>query len=311
MKKTLDFICIGAAKSATTTLYELIKEHPDLSLPKAKEVPYFSDDKVYSLGIEKYMKSHFAQAQNDTLWGTITPQYMIGQGDVTPQEVAHRINNDMPEVKIIALLRHPIERSFSHYRMLRRNGHETRSFNDAVNDILNGKTKLAGYDDRDSDYIAASRYGEILSAYYDRFPKKNILVLSTDNLQYDPAGTLVAIFDFLGVDKTYRPTNLKQTSRKGGSRPRIKYLTPGFLYSLPYVKPIWRNRVPQPIRKRIEYAINLWNTIPDNEKLDRSSAVFKKLVAHFKDDVSLLSRLTGEQPYWVDWQEDKRTDGKK
>lgn len=306
MKTSLDFICIGAAKSATTTLYELIKEHPELSIPKAKEVPYFSDDKVYRLGIEKYMKAHFSHAREDTLWGTITPQYMIGQGEVTPGEVARRINKDMPEVKIIALLRHPIERSFSHYRMLRRNGHETRSFNNAVNDILSGKTHLAGYDDRDSDYIAASRYGEILSAYYSHFPKKNILILPTDDLQYDPAGTLTAVFDFLGVDNTYKPAELRQTSRKGGSRPRIKYLTPGFLYSLPYVKPIWRNRVPQPIRKRIEYAINLWNTIPDNEKLDRDSDVFKKLVSYFQDDIRRLSELTGKQPYWADWRADKK-----
>lgn len=300
-KSSLDFICIGAAKSATTTLHELIKSHPELSVPSTKEAPYFSDDNVYYRGLEWYTQANFSGSNPNTLWGTLTPQYMIGQGDITPDTVAQRIKNDLPNVKIIVLIRHPIERAFSHYRMLLRNGHEKRSFEQAVNDILAGNTKLDNYEDPDSNYILCSEYGKILQSYYARFPKSNILVLTTDQLKQNPGQTLENIFSFLQIDTSYRPDNIGQQSRKGGSSPRIKFLTPGFLYQIPMVKKVWRNYIPQPIRKRAEYVINLWNTKPDNEKLSSSSSVYKKLVDYFDGDIKLLSRLTGNKITWDDW----------
>lgn len=301
MQTSLDFIVIGAAKSATTSLYELIKNHPQLSLPHAKEVPYFSDDKVYKRGIEWYMRANFSNAKAGTLWGTVTPQYMIGQGKVTPDMVAERIKNDMPNAKIVALLRHPIERAFSHYRMLYKSGHEKRSFEQAVEDILGGNTKLENYDDPDSNYIFCSEYGNILSSYFERFPKENILVLATDQLKHDPSGALEEFFKFLGVDANYRPTKINQQSRKGGSRPRVKFLTPGSLYRIPMVKKLWQNYTPQPIRKRVEYAINLWNTVPEDTQLDKTSPAYQELVKFFANDITLLNTLTEKPVYWDDW----------
>lgn len=301
MKNKLDFIVIGAAKSATTTLHELIKDHPQLSVPKAKEAPYFSDEKVYKRSFDWYLNANFSHASPDTLWGTVTPQYMIGQGGVTPDMVAERIKKDVPDTKIIALLRHPIERAFSHYRMLYKSGHEIRSFEQAIEDILSGNTKLKNYDDPDSNYVFGSEYGKILKSFYDRFPKDKILILTTDQLKQNPEQTLEELFQFLEIDSKYRPEEVNQQSRKGGGRPRVKLLTPGFLYKIPMVKKLWQNFTPQPIRKRIEYTINLWNTVPDDTKLDKTSDTYSKLVKHFSKDIKLLNRLTNKEIYWQDW----------
>lgn len=301
MKKKLDFICIGAAKSATTTLYSLIKDHPQLSLPSTKEAPFYSDDKAYEQGISWYLNHFFAGADPKTKWGTITPQYMIGEGNIPPSEIAERIYQDNPDVKIIALLRHPIERAFSHYRMLVKRGYETRSFDQAVSEILAGNTKLKGYTEPDSDYVLASEYGKILDHYYDLFPKKNILILTTDQLKDDPKTVLDQVFAFLGVDTNYQPTQLHQQSRKGGAKPRLKLLTPGFIYQFPLVKRVWTQYTPQAIRRRTEYVINLWNTKPDNERLDPNGKAYQKLVKHFSSDVRHLQKIAGIKVDWKDW----------
>lgn len=301
MKKKLDFICIGAAKSATTTLYSLIKDHPQLSLPSTKEAPFYSDDQAYKQGASWYLHHFFAAADPKTKWGTITPQYMIGEGNITPSEIAERIHQDNPDVKIIALLRHPIERAFSHYRMLVKRGYETRSFDRAVSDILAGNTELKGYSEPDSNYIFASEYGKILDYYYTLFPKKNILILSTDQLKEDPEGVLKQLFTFIGVDSDYLPDKPHQQSRKGGAKPRLKLLTPGFIYQVPFVKKIWTRYTPQAIRRRTEYIINLWNTKPDDEKLDTNSKAYQELVTYFAKDIQHLKKISDIKPTWKDW----------
>jgi len=300
-KKELDFIVIGAAKSGTTTLYELLKGHSELYMPKGKEVPYFSDNKVYKKGINKYFVHHFKNADTEKLWGTITPQYMIGQKGTDPKIVEKRIYKDMSNAKIIAILRNPIDRAFSHYRMLVKRGYETRNFDEAVNDLIKGNTGLSGYDEPDNDYLAFSKYGEILQPYFDNFPNKNILILTSDELRDKPDKTLAKIFKFLNIDSSYTTSNVKKEARKGGSKPKVKYLTPGFIFKIPLVKKIWQDFTPQPIRKRVEYSINLWNTKPDNEKLDKSSLVYKKLVKYFDDDVKLLSKITNKSGFWSSW----------
>lgn len=299
-KPALDFICIGAAKSATTTLYELIKDHPEVSLPSTKEAPFFSDDRVYGKGIDWYLKTYFTQTKGKKT-GTVTPQYMIGEGSVSSDAVAERIYKDSPNVKLIVLVRHPIKRAFSHYRMLKKRGYDSRSFEEAAEANMKGDAQIPGYSEPDSDYVGFSRYGHILARYYELFPKKNILVFTTDELQNSPETLLKTFFKFIGVDDTYTPETTEVVSRKGGSKPRVRFLTPGFIFQIPFVKTVWQNYTPQGIRRRIEYSLNLWNTSPDNEKLDTETKTYEKLVDYFRSDIELFEKQTGKKVRWKEW----------
>ena len=297
MPKTLDFLCIGAAKSATTTLHELLKDHPDISLPASKEAPFFNDNHTYHKGLNWYIKTHFGAHPNKLL-GTVTPHYMFDQIDVTVEETAKRIHDTIPDEKIIALLRNPVDRAYSHYKMLRQRGYEHRSFEQAVTDLQAGKNTIKNYSEPDSDYLALSRYGEILAHYYKLFPKKNILIITTNELSNDPVGTISKVLKFIGASPNAYSPPADTVARKGGTKPRVKQLSPGFLYSLPLVKKTWQTTMPYSLRRSIEYRINLWNTAGDDDRLDKESTFYKDLIEYFKKDAAQIKKLSGHTMPW-------------
>ncbi len=147
MKQLLDFIVIGAQKSGTTSLFEYMRKHPELCLPVAKEVPYFSNDVRYRDDWEAYLRKAFPFSDPHRRWGTVTPQYMYGgllhrerQPDRSPGESDVRtvpllIRERLPDVRLIAILRDPVARARSHHAMTLLNGWETRPFDQAVQDF--------------------------------------------------------------------------------------------------------------------------------------------------------------------------------
>jgi hypothetical protein len=299
--KKLDFIIIGAGKSGTTTLHELLKSHPQLTVPEMKEVPYFSDDRVYEKGMTRYLDTWFKAADKNSLWGTITPHYMLGQGETNPEVIAQRIHDELPDCRLVAILRHPVERAFSLYKMSVQRGFETRSFEDVVGQVLAAPDQTRAAVDPDHDYVFGSEYGRILGYYYNFFPAEHILILTTDELHRDAAGTVRTICTFLGIDASYQPANLGAWQRRGGSKPRLRILTPGFLYKFPLVKRLWKSAVPQVLRKRVEYTVNLWNSQPDNVTLDPSGQAYQSLIEFYRDDVGKLESLTAQVMPWPEW----------
>ncbi len=302
--KTLDFLVIGAPKSATTTLHELLKEHPQIALPVTKEAPFFTHDEAFARGFPAYLAGHFADADPTAHWGTVTPHYMQGQGEVDVALGVRRIHDEVPSVKIIALLRDPVERTFSHYKMQLQRGYESRSFGEVIEQALTN----AALDPRGAvnpedpyQYVYVGEYGRILQHYYALFPRENILVLTTDELRDDPAGTVRGIYAFLGVDTGHQPAGIHQRYRQGGSRPRLRILTPGALYRIPFLKRVWKSAVPLKLRNRIEYRTNLWNMKPDDITLQQDSEAYGRLVEFFSDDVRRLEEITGRTMPWAQW----------
>ena len=127
--KTLDFLIVGAQKCATTTLFEQLRTHPDIMMPLEKEVPFFTGENVTGEDWTTFAKRYF-EAPDGRLWGKVTPQYLCDT------DVAGRIASMMPDTKLVVILRDPIERSWSHYRMDVRRGTEQRPFADVVRDLL-------------------------------------------------------------------------------------------------------------------------------------------------------------------------------
>ena len=123
-----DFLVIGAARSGTTSLYHYLKSHPQIYLPAKKhpEPHFFLKNNEYKKGIHYYSEKYFKNVNHDKKAGEISTSYLY------QPYVAKRIKKHLPKVKLIAMLRNPIERSFSNYVFTYKNGLDSLSFEDAI-----------------------------------------------------------------------------------------------------------------------------------------------------------------------------------
>lgn len=306
MKKahnSLDFLIIGAAKSGTTSLYEWMKLHPKIYMPSGKELPFFSEDKLYKKGLDKYLKTYFSGADQDALWGKATPQYMSGSMETMPPVVAERIKYTAPQVKIIVILRNPAERAYSDYKMAVRRGYETRSFNEAIDELLQPSSLKADRRQKTTTntYVVAGEYGRILNNYFKLFPRGNIKVFFADELREDPGAVVSSVFKFLNIDHSFVPPNIDKSFHKGSAKPKTHLLTPNFIYKIPLIEKIWKNYIPSRLRRRVNFFINIWNTKKSKEDEETSienSDAHKKLVEHYRHDVNKLCKLIDREIPW-------------
>ena len=189
MKKSsfLDFVVIGAMKAGTTSLYNYLAQHPQLSVPcTEKEVNFFNNNSHWNAGISWYEKNF---ENNNLKRGEVNPNYaMFPRCQVVPE----RLYQFSPDVKIIYILRDPIERLRSHIHHNYIKGFESRS----ITEILE--------DQEDSLwYIAYSKYYYQLEKFLTYFERSQILVTTLENLSKEPISVMSYIFDFLEVDKNF------------------------------------------------------------------------------------------------------------
>ncbi|HEY3865213.1 MAG TPA: sulfotransferase domain-containing protein [Solirubrobacteraceae bacterium] len=326
MKNTLDFIIIGAQKSATTTLFEYLRLHPELHLPPHKELPFFSDEATRARGWDDYISNAFTFADPHAKWGTATPHYMVGgllkepnpqAGDGTYDEltVPLRIQERLPAVRLIAILRDPAERAQSHHRMAVMNQIDKRTFAQAIDELLqpDALEQARREPSENTGYIVWGEYGRILAAYFDVFPREQILVLFTKDLENDPERLLGRIYEFVGV-RDFIPNNIGTRYRIGSTERRLSWLT---YYSRvsPWAlrralvrnltaRKLWHT-VPKTVRGQVDgmlvrlaHKIDLWNRRIETEVPVPDSATLERLRAHYTQDTQKLAELIGANPPW-------------
>lgn len=177
-----DFLGIGAQKAGTTWLYENLRSHPDLFLPEDKELHYF--DWNYNNLLWSYTK-HF-RAAGDRTKGEITPGYSI-----LPVERIRDIHAFRPDLKLIFLMRNPIERAWSQARM-----NLVRFTDRAFEDVPDAEF----YDHfEDPRSVKRGDYLQILSNWTTVFPENQIHIDFFERVAEDPRGLLRDVFRFLDV----------------------------------------------------------------------------------------------------------------
>ena len=177
-----DFVGIGALKAGTTFLDTLLRDHPELSFPKfLKEAEYFT--RHYDRGPEWY--AELFPEPDGRLRGEISPQYM-------PDPLAPgRVWEANPEVRILANLRNPVNRTVSQYRhWVQETGYD-RGFTTFLSEHPNA--------------IERSQYHRVLTPWLERFGRDQVDLIVFEDLVSEPVATVQSVLRFLGVDDSYIP----------------------------------------------------------------------------------------------------------
>jgi hypothetical protein len=184
--KQVRFIGIGAQRAGTSWLYNCLNEHPEIYMPK-KEVHFF--DKSFEKGIDWY-KGLFAGLEDQHLaYGEFTPDYM---DDVVTME---RIRSFDKDVKLIVMLRNPIERSISAFKLYQSHGRlQGASFSQGVNEY--------------EQLITKSLYAKQLDIVYSLFPEENVFIGIYDDIESNPLDLYKSACSFLEVDESFVPKSL-------------------------------------------------------------------------------------------------------
>jgi hypothetical protein len=320
MKPAFDFIVIGAQKSGTTALHEYIRRHPEVSVPAGKEAPFYSHDSIWGAGWEAYAEKAFAFAPEANRWGVATPHYMLGSlyervnGSVDGRPewvVPSRIKQHAPAAKLVAILRDPVERAYSHHRMQVLRGTERASFEEAVRKLLRPESleRSRRFPSEETSYVSTGEYGRILAPYFELFGPGQVLVCFSRDLDREPESLMRQIWSFLGIDQEFVPGNLGQRYRVGGERKRAGWLDMDRLQNaLAGSRPVrgaWRT-LPAGARRRIDsawnelnYRLELWNRKSGQSGQGPSAEIEARLRAHFASDRERLVSLIGQEPPWA------------
>jgi hypothetical protein len=186
-----NFLVIGAMKGGTTSLYRYLRVHPQIFMSPFKEPLFFSSN--WDRGLEWYER-HFDKAGQAAAVGEASTEYTA-----YPQHsgVADRIAKLLPEVRLVYLLRHPIDRMMSeyHYNLVR--GLER--------DPCADRSLL-----EDPTYVAVSCYAMQIEQYLEHFSRDQLLILKSEDLKADRTQTLKGVYEFLGVDGSWQDALLGQ-----------------------------------------------------------------------------------------------------
>lgn len=196
-------LIIGAQRSGTTSLFNYLIQHPNVRAPLGKEIHYF--DLHYARGVQWYRGRfpYVRQLRNGNLTIDASPYYL--PHPLVPERAAQLL----PNVKLIALLRNPVDRALSHYQHEVRQHRETLSFPDAVameadrlageEERLQADSTYYSYNHHRFSYVRRGLYLEQLRRWLQHFPRSQLLVLESEWLFRDPAAASAAVHQFLGL----------------------------------------------------------------------------------------------------------------
>jgi hypothetical protein len=199
-----DFVIIGAQKCGTTFLYHLLGQHPHVRPAAKKEIHYF--DHHFGKGIDWY-RSHFPLPKRKkgrrSITGESSPYYLFHP------HAARRMAQVVPEARLIALLRNPADRAYSHYQQELGRGHETLTFEEAIaaeetrlhgeRDRMLEDEHYASFNHQNFSYLSRSIYVDQLAEWSRFFGRDQMLVLKSEDVFDRTAYALKPVLDFLGL----------------------------------------------------------------------------------------------------------------
>ena len=301
-----NFLIIGAQKSGTTSLYHYLEQHPEVYMSPIKEPRFFalegrkpdfrgpgSEERVNRWAvtdIEEYR----------ALFEGVEGEKAIGEASVTyihSPQAPERIKHHVPEAKLVALLRNPVERAYSAYTQRVRDGREPLSFGSALREE---ESRLRDNWSPGWGYRRLGFYHRHLKRYYALFGKESIQVHLYEDLSEDPVGVSQDIFRFLRVDDAFVPDTSLRHNVSG--IPKSQALL-RLVKQPSFVKSALRPLLPGGLRKRLSVNVRNWNLekappLPEEAR--------RELAEAYREDILGLQDLIGRDlSGWLD--EPRRT----
>lgn len=227
----VDFAICGAQKAGTTALDAYLRRHPEICMANAKEAHFFDSEVFFQRDEPDYSIYHsaFDRKPSHRFVGEATPIYMYWY------DAPRRLWRYNPDMKLIVILRNPIERAYSDWNMERSRNSEALSFWDAIRFEPQRRREALPYQLRRFSYVDRGFYTEQLRRLWTYFPEEQVLVLRTESLKSKPHETLQEVCDFLGAS-------------------RFGAIEVGEVHSRPYLAPLG-DREKEYLRHIFEYEI--------------------------------------------------------
>lgn len=304
-----DFLIIGAPKAGSTALHAALEQHPGLFLSTPKEPKFFltggrpprgqhGPGDAHSarewIWREPEYEALFAAAPTGVLRGESTPFYLWSR------EAHERIRASLPEVRMIAVIRDPVERAYSNWTHLWSDGLEPEA--DFLTACRLEAARVAAGWAPFWRYTELGRYGEQLAHLYSVFPAEQVLVLRYRDLLDDPERSLDAVCRFLGVAegvvRSIPPSNVGRWAADTPRNARLRRtIRVGSAVGALAPPAAWRG-----VERRLLRRLHDGDAVRPRVAPEARRA----LLEEYRDDVALLERLTGDS--YRDWFGDGGTD---
>lgn len=286
-----NFLVIGAAKAGTTALHDALAQHPQVYMSPIKEPNFFAlegDPLNFAHGsVQAVYLSHCIttltayqeqfQPTADQIAGDVSPIYLYAS------EAPARIQHYIPDVKLIAILRDPIQRAYSNFLHHIRDDLETCT--DFLLAIEQEQFRITEHWWWGFHYIQAGFYYQQLKRYFDRFQSHQIQVyLYEDLLAGQFEKTLTNLFQFLDIDPTFAPDLSMRHNVTGIPKSRVLH---NFLSTTHPIKDLFKPLFPKTVRKRFTNRLKNQNLL----KPDFPLGVREQLLPVFRDDILQLQDL--------------------
>ncbi len=227
------FLVIGASKCGTTSLYEVLNRHPEVVMARKKELHFFTKERLYRRGVRWYAEQFPERPGPVRAVGEVTPGY------VCYAQASERIRKDLPDARLILLVRDPVRRAWSHYWQARRALVEPLAFDETLDEDLTDV-----YEPGRRGYFSRGAYARHLEPYLERFPREQLLILPFDDLLREPEAFYRRVFDFIGVDPGFECEATRRNANPS-------YQWAHALYRFFFDRPRLAARLPLPARRAL------------------------------------------------------------
>ncbi len=288
-----NFLVIGAPKAGTTSLYYYLKQHPQIFMPR-KEPDFFAleGEKLEYPGPDETFKIQKQTTHIDSyrhLFNSVTNEIAIGE--VSPiylytEKAPLRIKHYIPETKLIAILRDPVERAFSHYLYWASQGWESETDFDFARAIKEEPSRIQNGWHANWHYVNIGFYYQQLQRYFNLFKHERIKIYLYEDLLNDEQTVLRDIFEFLEVNIDFMP-NLSKTHNKT-KVPKSRTLN-FFLNRPNLIKSMIKPLIPVNLRKSWGDRVKQSNLGKPNLSAD----IRKQLIQVYREDILQLQALIG------------------
>lgn len=297
--RALDFAVIGAQKSGSTYMLNSLREHPDIVMPQA-EVPFFETGQYSEEAYPQFL-ARWKDARADQCLGVKRPNWLC------LADVPARMARHMPDCKLIAVLRNPIERAVSGYF------HYMHSGFIPIEDIETGMPKLleqfdAANPGRPTDVLNFGLYGAALQRWLAHFPKEQLHVVLFDQLKTDPQTMIRETFSFCGVrsDVMIEPSGERPMASMY-SLPRLRLRAMWYQSQFTHVDGVAHLKKPKiTMWRKMKFVMRdqldrwVWSHVFKSKAPKLSPELRQKLIDFYRADVEQTQTLLGcDLSHWL------------